>query len=159
MNIVSLNDVNRIEVDQFIKDEWDGPMIVTLGNLYDSSVLPGYAALENEKIIGAVLYRIVGDECEIAALYSLSQNRGVGTALINKVIEVVRKHGCRRIWLVTTNDNTHAIRFYQKFGFNLKAVYIGSFEVIRRLKKGLPTKGIDGIPLEHEFEFEIMLEA
>ena len=157
MNIVSLKVANRAEVDRFIKDEWGGPMIVTHGNLYDSSVLPGYAALENEKVMGAALYRIIGDECEIAALYSLAQNRGVGTALINKVIEAARKQGCRRLWLVTTNDNTHAIRFYQRFGFHLKVVHIGSLEVTRQLKEGVPAKGIDGIPLEHEFEFELIL--
>ncbi len=158
MNIISLNDENRNEVDQFIKNEWGGPMIVTLGNLYDSSVLPGFIALGNEQIIGAILYRIADNECEIAALYSLVQNRGVGTALINAVIEIAKKQSCERVWLVTTNDNTHAIRFYQKFGFALKAVHIGSFEIIRRLKNELPTNGIDGIPLEHEFEFEIMLK-
>lgn len=157
MNIVSLSTANRAGVDRFIRDEWGGPMIVTLGNLFDSSVLPGYMTLENGQIIGAILYRLSGNECEVAALYALEQNHGVGTALLNIVIETAQGQNCRRVWLVTTNDNTHAIRFYQKYGFALKAVHIGSFAVIRQLKKGLPANGIDGSPLEHEFEFEILL--
>ena len=157
MNIVSLNSQNRAQVDKFIKDEWGGPMIVTLGNLYDSSFLPGFIALDGGQIAGAVLYRFDGDECEIAAIYSLVQNRGIGTALTNSVLGVAKERGCRRLWLCTTNDNTHAIRFYQKFGFALKAVHIGSFETVRRLKEGLPARGIDSIPIEHEFEFEIIL--
>lgn len=157
MNIVSLYDENRQEVDQFIQEEWGGPMVVTLGHLYDSSALPGFAACENGQVVGAVLYRILDDQCEIAVLFSWVENRGVGTELINRVIEEAGSRGCRRVWLVTTNDNTHAIRFYQKFGFQLKAVHIDSFEVTRQLKKGLPENGIDGIPLRHEFEFEILL--
>ena len=154
MNILPLTDTNRIAVDRFIKEEWGGPMIVTLGNLYDSSVLPGFIALENEQAVGAILYRMDGSECEIVVLYSLLENHGIGSALIHKVIDTAKAHDCRRVWLVTSNDNTHAIRFYQKFGFALKTVHIGSFEAVRRLKPWVPMNGIDGIPLAHEFEFE-----
>lgn len=157
MNIVSLTDQNRKEVDAYIREEWGGPMMVSLGNLYDTSALPGFVAMEEGEAMGAILYRIEDRSCEIAALYSLCENRGIGTALINQVVEAARQKHCQRVWLVTTNDNTHAIRFYQRFGFALKAVHIGSLEVVRRLKKGVPEKGIDGIPLEHEFEFELFL--
>lgn len=157
MNLICLDDKNRNSVDQYIRDEWGGPMIVTLGNIYDARTLPGYIAVENDHIVGAVLYRLAGRECEVAALYSLTENHGIGTALLKKVIVHAGECGCRRVWLVTTNDNTHAIRFYQKFGLSLKAVHINSFEIIRKLKPGLPDCGIDGIPLAHEFEFEYLM--
>lgn len=157
MNIICLNKENRGPVDKYIRDEWGGPMIVTLGNLYDSRPLPGYAVIEDGHISGAILYRLFAEECEIAALYSLKENRGIGTALINQVISAAHANGCRRIWLVTSNDNTHAIRFYQKFGFQLKAVHINSFDFIRKLKPEIPPCGIDGIPLAHEFEFELLI--
>lgn len=32
--------------------------------------------------------------------------------------------------------NTHAIRYYQKYGFSLKAVHIGALEVYQKTKKG-----------------------
>lgn len=51
--------------------------------------------------------------------------------------------------------NTHAIRYYQKYGFSLKEVHIGALEVTRKLKKGLPERG--DMPIEHEFEFEMFL--
>jgi len=157
MTIIPLTDLNRAEVDTFIKNEWGGPMMVTLGNLYDTSSLPGFAAFDGGRLSGAALYRVDGDACEIAALFSVIQNRGVGSALINRVLEAARGLGCVRVWLVTTNDNTGAIRFYQKFGFALVAVHIGSMEAARRLKKEIPSTGVDGIPIEHEFEFEITL--
>lgn len=159
MDIISLENTDRKEVDRYIKDEWGGPTIVTLGNVYNSDCLPGFAALENGQIIGAILYRISGNECEISILYSLSENRGIGTSLINQVVKTAKACGCYRVWLVTTNDNTLAIRYYQKYGFDLKAVHINSFDIIRQYKKRLPEKGIDGIPLKHEFEFELLLNA
>lgn len=158
MNILGLTNQNRNKVDAYIREEWGGPMMVTLGNLYDTSALPGFVAVEDDVLMGAILYRIDGKACEVAALYSLSENRGIGTSLLNKVVEAAREMRCHRVWLVTTNDNTHAIRFYQRFGFTLKAVHIGGIEAVRRLKHELPEKGIDGIPIEHEFEFELLLD-
>jgi hypothetical protein len=59
------------------------------------------------------------------------------------------------------NDNTHAIRFYQRRGFELKAVHINAFDITRKLKK-MPLHGdilgIDDIPIKHEFEFEIVVK-
>lgn len=56
-------------------------------------------------------------ECEIISLDSLIENQGIGTKLIEKVIETARQHQCKRIWLITTNDNIKAIRYYQRRGF------------------------------------------
>lgn len=155
--IVGLTSENRNNVDRHIRDEWAGPSIVSLGNLYDSSKLPGFAAIRGREAVGAVLYRLSGDECEIAVIYSLLEGQGVATALMNRAVETARDLGCRRVWLVTTNDNTHAIRFYQMYGFSLKTVHIGALDVTRSLKPGLPERGIDDIPIAHEFEFELLI--
>jgi len=157
MTIIPLTSPHRPEVDRYIRDEWGGPMVVSLGNLYDTSVLPGFAALDGDKLLGAVVYRVDGDECEVACIFSLVERIGVGRALLDAVIAEAKTLGCRRVWLITTNDNTKAIRFYQIYGFALRAVHIGSFAEVRRLKPGIPANGIDDIPLEHEFEFEIVL--
>jgi ribosomal protein S18 acetylase RimI-like enzyme len=157
MNIISLTKENREPVDQYIRENWAGPMLVTLGNLFDSRDLPGFLAVDGDEVLGAVLYKIGGKDCEIASLFSLAERRGAGTALIDRVVETARTLGCGRVFLITTNDNTHAIRFYQKYGFSLKAVHIGSLNKARVLKSSLPEFGIDGIRLEHEFEFEIQL--
>lgn len=158
MNIQSLDTTHyRACVDAYIRDLWGGPMIVTLGNRYDSSNLPGFVAEDDGALLGAVLYRICNDECEISALFSLIQGIGVGTTLLDTVIATAKKNGVRRAWLITTNDDIRAIRFYQRYGLSLKAVHIGAFEVTRSLKKELPSLGNDNIPIEHEFEFEMIL--
>ena len=158
MNILSLDSTNyRETVNAYIRYLWSGPMVVTLDNLYDTSGLPGFVAEEDGALLGAVLYRPHGDECEVSVLFSLVQGVGAGTKLLDAIIDYARKNGLRRVWLVTTNDNTQAIRFYQKYGFKLKAVHIGAFEEVRKLKKPIPPLGNDNIPIEHEFEFEIFL--
>jgi len=159
MRIVPLAIEHRDAVNQSVREEWGGPMIVTLGSLYDTSALPGFIALEHDALLGFVLYRIENNACEIAVLYSFAQNRGAGTALVRQVIAAAQKHDCRRVWLVTTNDNTRAIRFYQKSGFALKAVYMDSMEKSRQLKPWIPLTGEDGIPIRHEFEFELKFQS
>lgn len=132
-------------------------MIVTRGELYDSSVLPGFIALRDGAVAGAVLYRPGVRDFEIAVLYALQSGQGIGTALLDRAVEAARELDSHRVWLATTNDNTQAIRYYQKYGFSLKAVHIGALDETRKLKPGIPLTGIDGIPIKHEFEFELNL--
>jgi len=77
--------------------------------------------------------------------------------LINTVIQKAKEAYCDRVWLITTNDNTGAIRFYQRFGFSLRAVHIDSMDKARILKPQIPLTGNDEIPLKHEFEFEFII--
>ena len=147
----------RDTVDAYIRFLWGGPMVISLGNLCDSRMLPGFAAVEDGALLGAVLYRPDGDNCEVSCIFSLVQGVGAGSALLGAVKEAAARNGARRLWLVTTNDNIHAIRFYQKRGFSLKAVHINSMDAARKLKPQIPEIGEDGIPLKHEFEFEMML--
>lgn len=155
--VEEITDIHRPFVDAQIKESWAGPYSVSRGKIHDTQLDPGFVAVEDGTVIGYALYQITGDECELAVLESLRENRGIGSALIKSVIETARDNSCRRVWLITTNDNTHAIRFYQRFGFELKAVYINAMEDARKLKPQIPITGCDAIPLKHEFEFEITL--
>ena len=77
--------------------------------------------------------------------------------MINKVIEKAKISGCKRVWLITTNDNTNAIRFYQKRGFEWVGFYRNSMDDSRKLKPEIPQLGEDNIPIKHEIEFELRL--
>ena len=155
--IEPITDIHRAFVDQQIVENWAGPFIVTRGRLFDIRTNPGFVAMAGGQVAGYVLYWIEDGQCEVTVLESLRENRGIGGAMINAVIEAAKDMGCRRVWLATTNDNVHAIRFYQKFGFSLCAVHIDAIAEARKLKPQIPTMGIDGIPIEHEFEFEIIV--
>ncbi len=158
IEIQELDMRHRGAVNSHIDREWGNP-IVTMGNIIDTRDLPGFVNVEDAAVQGAALYRIADGECEIVALYSLSQARGVGSALIEAVTNAAKEAGCRRVFLITMNDNTHAIRFYQKRGFSLKAVHIDAFKATQGIKgmgEGV-ILGMDDIPILHEFEFEIPL--
>jgi len=73
------------------------------------------------------------------------------------LITHTKKAKCKRLWLITTNDNTLAFRFYQKYGFALVAVHRNAIEKSRRLKPEIPLIGNAGIPLRDEIELEMML--
>jgi hypothetical protein len=104
-----------------------------------------------------ITYRLAGASCEIISLDSLRPGIGVGTALIDAVAVAARQTGCRRLWLITTNDNLNALGFYQKRGFVLAAVHPDAVAEARLLKPNIPLVGLNGIPLRDEIELERIL--
>jgi len=106
---------------------------------------------------GVVTFIIKGEECEIASLNSLLEGKGIGMALINEVLREAKETSCRRVFLVTTNDNLHALGFYQRRGFELVAVHRGAINESRKIKPTIPLIGENNIPLRDEIELEILL--
>ncbi len=105
--------------------------------------------------MGLITYRFHEDQCEVISLNSLKESIGIGTALLDAVKDSVAKAGCKRHWLITTNDNLAAIRFYQRRGWELVAVHRGAIAESRRLKPIIPEIGIDSIPIRDEIELEL----
>jgi ribosomal protein S18 acetylase RimI-like enzyme len=64
---------------------------------------------------------------------------------------------CGRLYLVTTNDNTRALRFYQKRGFTICAVRLNVMDESRKIKPQISLTGEDGIPIRDEIELELEL--
>lgn len=154
---------DRTWVAQFLDDHWASTKIVTRGQSYYGHLLPGFAAFTDKedpkapKPDGLTLYRIDGTSCELMTLDSLKPGIGIGSALLEAAKAAAVEAGCKRLWLITTNDNTRALRFYQKRGMHLVAVYPNALNESRRLKPQIPIIGIDGIPLRDEIELEMSL--
>ena len=119
--------------------------------------LPGFAAFDGGRPVGLATYAIEGASCECVTLDSLAEGAGVGTALLAAVEKTARTVGCGRLWLITTNDNLSALRFYQKRGFRLVAVHREALAESRKLKPSIPPVGREGIPLRDELELELPL--
>jgi ribosomal protein S18 acetylase RimI-like enzyme len=61
----------------------------------------------------------------------------------------------QRLWLVTTNDNLDALRFYQRRGFRITEVRPGASDEARRaLKPSMSEVGNFGIPIRDEIVLE-----
>jgi ribosomal protein S18 acetylase RimI-like enzyme len=157
MNIKIISSEDRKQINDFISSHWFSTDMVVRDELVDMTILDGFVIYDEETIIGLVTYRIKGNECEIMSLDSLRERQGVGTALVNKVIQTASEKNCMKIKLITTNDNINAIRFYQKRGFDMANLYHNAVDTSRKLKPSIPLFGDFNIPLKHEIEFEINL--
>ena len=132
-------------------------MVVSRGQVHDARLLPGFVAEESGALLGAVTYHREGDAFEVVSLDSLAENRGVGTALLDAAVQLARQSGARRAWLITSNDNIRAIRFYQRRGWNMAALHVDAVTAARKIKPRIPLLGDDDIPVRHEIEFELIL--
>ena len=135
---------------------WGGAEIISKEHTYDILKIPNVVAESDGKPVGFAAYAIKGQECEIVAVYSAVEKQGIATTLIESVKERAKKEGCTRAWLMTTNDNTQALRFYQKRGFILVALRPNVIEAQRK-RKPIPLIGNDGIPIRDEIELETRL--
>jgi ribosomal protein S18 acetylase RimI-like enzyme len=157
--IREIEDAHRSWMRELLEEQWSGSTVVTRGRVHEASLLPGFIALDGDRPAGLVTYCIVGVSCELVTLNSLDEGRGIGSALTLKVKESAQAAGCQRLWLITTNDNKPALRFYQRKGFRLAAVHRNAIEESRKLKPEIPLLGLDDIPIRDELELEMDLRA
>jgi GNAT superfamily N-acetyltransferase len=131
--------------------------VARLGELLDPLDYPALLAeADDGRLLGILTYapeRGWG-QCEVLTLHAAEQWHGAGTALIEAVEQLAAQHGCARLWVITTNDNVDALRFYQRRGFCLAAVHRGAVDDSRRLKPEIPATGAYGIPMRDEIELE-----
>ena len=155
LKIRPLSPADRDWVAGHSVEHWGAETVVAHGALYRPAELPGFVAEMDGNAAGLVTFHVASDACEIITLDSLSEGRGIGTALIEAVRAAADAAGCWRLWLITTNDNLHALGFYQKRGFRLVALHPGAVDAARMLKPEIPLLGNDGIPIRDEIELEI----
>jgi ribosomal protein S18 acetylase RimI-like enzyme len=144
---------------QFWKENWGDEFVTAHGVVYYPDTLDGFIAWDGDEWVGEVTYTFTGKDCEIVSLDSLREGQGIGTKLISKVIEKARARDCKRLFLITTNDNLNALGFYQKRGFELVAVHRGAVNESRKMKPRIPLLGMNGIPLRDEIELEMSLRG
>jgi GNAT superfamily N-acetyltransferase len=131
-----------------------GDVVVSRGRVHRPTELAGFVALLGGERVGLATYDMRGTQCELVTLDALLTWRGIGTTLLAAVEDQARAAGCTRLWLITTNDNVDALRFYQRRGFRLAALHANAIEESRRLKPSIPAVGHFGIPITDEIELE-----
>lgn len=157
VEIQEIKQENHDWILSLLKDRWGSEIIVTRGQLHYADQLPGFIAVLDSKNVGLITYSITNNECEIITLDSLVEGKGIGTRLIERVKEMAKEKNCKRVWLITTNNNTDALKFYQKRGFVLSAIYTNAIEESRKIKPEIPAIGANNIPIRDELELEIQL--
>jgi GNAT superfamily N-acetyltransferase len=157
LQIIRLTDDEKAWAASVLTDSWGSPVIVARGRVYQADELPGFIAVQKGEPVGLITYSLNDKECEITTMNSLVEGKGIGSALVEAVKSIAVASKCRRLYLITTNDNTKALRWWQKRGFTFKAIYPGAAEKWHLLKLEIPLTGNDGIPIRDEIELEIIL--
>jgi len=157
VDVRPITDADAETVHRLLVETWGSPKVAGHGVLYDASTLPGLIASLAGQPVGLLTYHADGASWEIVTISTSVRERGIGTALLRGAAQIARREGARRLWLITTNDNTIALRFYQRRGFDLVALHRDAVTRARaELKPSIPLE-IDGIPLRHELELEMRL--
>lgn len=146
---------DRVLVRRLTRENWGADFVVAHDEIFHPADLPGFVAESKGQTLGLATYRISEDSCEMLTLDSFQPGQGIGSALLEAVRDAGRRAGCRRFWLITSNDNLNALRFYQKRGLRLCAVRRDALNRARRLKPTIPLIGEDDIPLCDELELEM----
>ena len=141
-------------VESTISEHFGSPRVVSRGVLHDSTGLPGFIVEDEAGRIGLLQYHINNDECEVVNLVSTKRRQGVGTRLLEAVEGMAAEAGCKRLWLITTNNNVEALEFYRTAGWKQVAVHKGAVRESRKLKPEIPSHDERGVPIEDEIEFE-----
>lgn len=159
--IESSDSSDQLIVLDLLREHWGSEKIVSKGKVVDASTLPRIVARnERGEIVGLATYLITPENggCELVTLDAFVESSGIGTKLINLVEDQVKKNNCKRVWLITTNDNPEAAIFYVKRGYRLIDVRLNALDESRKLKPEIPKIGKYGIALNDEWEFEKIVD-
>jgi GNAT superfamily N-acetyltransferase len=140
----------RDAIDELLTASWGAPLAAANGRLYDLRTFPTLVVERDGALVGVLTYEIVADAVEVVSIDATPPRGGVGTTLLRAAADVGRAHGCARLWLITTNDNLDALRFYQRRGMAITDVRLGAVTTSRQLKPSIPEIGAYGIPLRDE---------
>jgi GNAT superfamily N-acetyltransferase len=141
-------------VTELLGQRWGRTTVVAHGTEYDAAGLPALIA-HDKGIAGLLTYTMHDDGLEIVSLDAVQQRRGIGTALLQAAMN--KAHHTGRLWLVTTNDNLDALRFYQRRHMRIVAVAPGAVEEARRIKPEIPEFGHYGIEIRDEITLEMRI--
>src|SRR5262245_34567644 len=159
MNVRPVTPADREWIADLVTAEFGSVRVVSHGELIeDASLLDGFAVEHDGRAVGCALLNVAGTDAELVVLATTYRGAGAGTSLLEAVVERAKASGWTRLWLITSNDNTDAIRLYQRSGWDWVAFRRDSITRARAgLKPEIPQTGNHGIALRHEIEFEYPL--
>jgi GNAT superfamily N-acetyltransferase len=157
MKIRPLASGDQPRLAQLTTASWGSTRVASNGRLHDVTTQRGFVAVDQSgDWAGYTTFEIRDGAMEIVVLDTPQPGRGAGSALIAECVRKALTEHVERVWLVTTNDNTNALRFYQRRGFVLHALRVEAVdEARRRIKPTIPELGNDAIPIRDEIELEL----
>jgi GNAT superfamily N-acetyltransferase len=148
---------DRAFLDELLRLRWSGGALMLRGKIVHPKDVEALAAYHDGRLAGVATWRLEGPVIYLATLNNITEQRGVGVALLEAIMTLARDKGCGLLRVLVTNDNLNALGFYQRRGFRIIAVHPGAIDTIRALHPSIPTMGANRIPMRDEIELEIEL--
>lgn len=134
--------------------EWGGDVMISKGQRHHMADLHLLIAWQGGERVGLAAYRYKANGAELVSIDAVERGAGIGTAMLEAFERLALASGLARVWLVTSNDNLDALRFYQRRGYRIVAVHRGAVDSARQLKPSIPREGLYNIPVHDELELE-----
>jgi ribosomal protein S18 acetylase RimI-like enzyme len=148
---------DRAFLEELLRLRWSGGALILRGKIVHPKDVEAIAAYHDGRLAGVATWLLEGPVIYLATLNNISDQRGVGMALLDAMMELGREKGSALLRVIVTNDNLNALGFYQRRGFRIIAVAPGAIDMIRTLMPNIPTMGANRIPVRDEIELEIAL--
>lgn len=112
--------ISKMEEECFPQEPWSFQM---LASSFQSESFCGIVAEDGGEIVGYGGITIAADTADIdnVAVAEPFRLGGIGTAIINKLIEIAKERGAKKVFLEVRVSNAAAMGIYLKCGF--KGVY------------------------------------
>ena len=158
MTIRELHSDERPWLWATMRAQWFDDIVVGRGVVRRPAEQAAVVAEIDGERVGVATWTLERSDAELVTLNALREGIGVGRGLVAAVAASARVAGARRLLVMTTNDNTRALRLYQRFGFRLLEARPGAVDEARRtVKPTIPEVGIDGIPIRDEIDLVLDL--
>lgn len=144
-------------LEELMNRDWGGVPLVIRGKKYYPANLDGIIAENEEGIAGFLFYEVRDQDCEIIVFEVFDKFKGTGTQILDQLKKTATSEKCRRLYLMTTNDNLDALRFYQKRGFHICGIHLDSVKLSRKIKPTIGMIGDHGISVRDEIDLEFLL--
>ncbi len=120
-----LSRVYEIERESF-KDPYH---VLFLMNLYDLYPEGFFVAEKNGVVMGYVISRQEGSSGHVLAIAvdPRARGTGIGTALMQRVMDLFLSLGLTDVWLEVRLSNLNAIKFYKDLGFVESRIMVGYY--------------------------------
>lgn len=129
--------------------------VVAEGRAYGVEDVEALVGLDHNGATRAALTFVMEDDvCRLVTLVSHDPREGAATALLAHLMVLVRSLGASALRVTVTNDQTEALRFFQRRGARLVAAFPGAVGAARERFPDLPEKGFDGLPIRDEIALE-----
>ena len=153
---------DRAWASRLLSDYGGGiPQMARLGEILDPLQHEGIVAERDGQPVGLLTVAESDRELEVLTLHSATEGIGAGSRLLETALRVAVASGSKRLWLITTNDNLHAVRWYLRRGMRVAAVHAGAADADRAsIKPQIPERNpANQIPIRDYVEFELSTDG